>query len=363
MKWEWKGADGDYGYPFELDASVYRKEFVENIINSLNNWEHPNLLEGLGANSVKNFNEQKYLYAFSNPKSLVIQINRVQDLSPNSFYDVGYDVETLFNLWKKGEKLDLDYYRKEFNSVYVKDFMLEGEEDKIEITIGVPIWNQNVSYFKRCLESIKNQSYQNFECIVLDDGSDNKEEVEEITKEFGFKYIYQKNAGIGSARQSIVDNASKESEYICFLSSDDIWDEKFLEIMIKEAEKHPKKIIYSSYQIVDGEENIVGDVNPPTYDSHEDFCIFCWNAAERNTLSVNFSCIFISRVVFESVQFDVNLRYCEDLDFHLLSQFRFFDARQRPLKAFFRLDSSQSKIAGLLYVLKPHEPKRSPFSC
>ena len=347
LRWEWKDAEGDYGYPFELDASVYKKEFVMNVINSISNWGHPNLLEGIGASLVNNFNEPKYLYAFSNPKSLVIQLNRVQELSPNSFYDIGYDVETLFNLWKKGKKLDLDYYKKEFNSVYIKDFVLEGEEykKKVRITVGVPIWNQNPKYFRKCLESIKNQSHQNFECIVLDDGSDNKEEVEEITKEFGFKYIYQKNQGIGAGRSTIVDNASKESEFICFLSSDDVWDERFLEVMIREAEKHPKKIVYSSYYIIDGEENIVSKINPPTFDSHEDFCMFCWSAAERNTMSVNFSCIFIPKVVFEKVQFNKKLRFSEDLYF-LLFSLRDFEYHLVPqyLLKYRAVDNTTSKI-------------------
>ncbi|KKK87454.1 hypothetical protein LCGC14_2753070, partial [marine sediment metagenome] len=120
---------------------------------------------------------------------------------------------------------------------------------KMKITIGVPIFNQKTEHFRECLDSIKNQTcnQQIFECIILDDGSDNKEEVEEMAKEFGFKYIYQKNAGVGAARQAIVDNASKETEYICFLSSDDIWEPEFLETMIKTIKEHPEKILYSNY--------------------------------------------------------------------------------------------------------------------
>ena len=346
LRWEWKNAEGDYGYPFELDASIYKKEFVENLINSLGVWGHPNLLEGLGANLITNqiSDMPKYLYSFSSPKALVIQINKVQTLSPNKFYDTGYDVETLFNLWKKGEKLNLDYYGKTFNSTYVKEFMLEGEEDKmIKITVGVPIFNQNVSYFRKCLESIKNQSYQNFEVIILDDGSDNKEEVEKMTNEFGFKYVYQKNAGIGSARQSIVDNASKETEFITFLSSDDIWDEKFLEVMINESEKHSKKVIYSGYYLVDGEEKALSKINPPTFDSHEDFCIFCWSASERNTMSVNFSCVFIPKIVFNKIKF--KYKFSEDLYF-LLTSMKDFEYHLVPqyLLKYRAVDNTTSRI-------------------
>lgn len=189
----------------------------------------------------------------------------------------------------------------------------------MRLTIGIPVWNQVPKYLRECLESIKNQTYQNFECIVLDDGSDNKEEIEKITKEFGFKYIYQENQGIGATRSAIVDNASKESKFICLLGHDDIWDPKFLEIMIKEAEKQPDKILYSSYYMMDKEGKIIFKFNPPNYNNHEDFCIACWAAAKRNTMFVNISCVFIPRKVFDKVKFRKEYKFCEDLMFLLES--------------------------------------------
>ncbi|GAG75589.1 unnamed protein product, partial [marine sediment metagenome] len=56
---------------------------------------------------------------------MVIQINRVQNISPNRYYDIGYDIDTLHKLWEQGERLDLSYYKKKFNSIYIKDFILE----------------------------------------------------------------------------------------------------------------------------------------------------------------------------------------------------------------------------------------------
>jgi len=187
----------------------------------------------------------------------------------------------------------------------------------MKITIGVPIWNQNLKYFRECLESIKSQTYQDFECIVLDDGSDNKEEVEKITKEFGFKYIYQENQGIGEARQSIVDNASKETNYIAFLSSDDLWDEKFLETMIKTAKEQPKKILYSKYYLINENGEIIGDANVQGFNNHEDFCIACFEASYRNNMFVCFSTTFFPKQVFEKVKF--KYRFGEDLYFLLIS--------------------------------------------
>jgi len=191
----------------------------------------------------------------------------------------------------------------------------------MKITIGVPIFNQNLKYFRQCLESIKNQTYQDFECIILDDGSDNREEVEEITKEFGFKYIYQKNQGVGSARHAIVDNASKETEFIAFLSSDDIWDKKFLETMIKISKQQPGKILYSKYYLINENREIIGVPNIPSYYDHEDFCVACFEWAYRNNMFVNFSCVFIPKRVFEKVQF--KYKFGEDLYFLLISMKNF----------------------------------------
>ena len=202
----------------------------------------------------------------------------------------------------------------------------------LKITVGVPIFNQKKSYFIECLKSIKDQTCQDFECIILDDGSNNKKEVEKITKEFGFKYIYQKNSGIGEARQAIVDNSSKETEYICFLSSDDVWDEKFLEVMIKTAKEQPKKILYSSSYHIDEEGRIIMKFNPPTYDSHEDFCLACLGFAHKNNMFVNFSTTFFPKEVFEKCKF--KYRFGEDLYFLLISMkhFKYFLVSQHLLK-------------------------------
>ena len=187
----------------------------------------------------------------------------------------------------------------------------------MKITIGVPIYNQVPKYFRECLESIKFQTYQDFECIVLDDGSDNKEEVEKLTKEFGFKYIYQKNEGIGPARQAIIDNASKETKFICFLSSDDLWDPTYLETMLRESEKHPGKILYSKYYVINEKGDITGGVDSQSYDNHEDFCVACFDWAYRSNMFVNLNTSFFPKEVFDKVKF--KYEFGEDLYFLLIS--------------------------------------------
>ena len=189
----------------------------------------------------------------------------------------------------------------------------------VKISCIIPVYNQKPEYFTQAVESVLNQTRKPDEIIIVDDGSD-KPIIEDFACSTDIKIIRnEKNMGIGFSRQRGVDEAT--GDYITFLSSDDIWDPNFLEVMIKEAEKHPQKIIYSNYDIIDGEGNIIRKFNSPSYDNHEDFCIACLENAYRNTMFVNFSCVFIPRKVFDKVKF--KYKFGEDLYFLLISMKHF----------------------------------------
>lgn len=88
------------------------------------------------------------------------------------------------------------------------------------VSIVVPVYNVE-KYVRRCLESISKQTYSEIEVIIINDGStDNSEN---IIKDFlfdkRFKYIVQKNSGLGSARNKGIENS--KGKYICFIDSDD----------------------------------------------------------------------------------------------------------------------------------------------
>ncbi|MFS9218181.1 glycosyltransferase family 2 protein [Streptococcus mitis] len=70
------------------------------------------------------------------------------------------------------------------------------------ISIIVPIYNVE-KYLRQCLDSILNQTYQNFECIMVNDGSpDNSADIcrEYVAKDSRFKYFEKENGGVSSAR-------------------------------------------------------------------------------------------------------------------------------------------------------------------
>lgn len=70
------------------------------------------------------------------------------------------------------------------------------------ISIIVPIYNVE-NYLRQCLDSIQNQTYQNFECLLINDGSpDNSADIcrEYLEKDSRFKYFEKENGGVSSAR-------------------------------------------------------------------------------------------------------------------------------------------------------------------
>ena len=114
-------------------------------------------------------------------------------------------------------------------------------------SVVIPLYNK-VSYIKRAIQSVLNQSYQLFEIIVVNDGSSDGSEI--IVNEFlneKIKLINQQNSGVSSARNNGVKNAS--FEFVAFLDADDEWTESFLESINNLINKFPDSGIYATNNI------------------------------------------------------------------------------------------------------------------
>jgi len=90
------------------------------------------------------------------------------------------------------------------------------------VSVIIPCYNYG-EFLNTTLESVLHQSYQNWECIIIDDGSsDNSKDVAQqyIERDERFKYKYQENAGLSAARNTGIDMAG--GAYIQFLDADDL---------------------------------------------------------------------------------------------------------------------------------------------
>ena len=100
---------------------------------------------------------------------------------------------------------------------------------KNSFSIIIPVYNSE-KYLEACISSIINQNYQNFELILVDDGStDNSAS---ILKKYSklderVKTVYKENGGVSSARNTGIDTS--KNDYIIFVDSDDILEKNTLD--------------------------------------------------------------------------------------------------------------------------------------
>ena len=117
---------------------------------------------------------------------------------------------------------------------------------KPEISVIVPIYNSE-KYLKKCLDCLINQTLQNIEIILVDDGSpDNSFKIYEeyAKKDNRIVIIKQSNQKQGAARNRGMEIA--KGEYIGFVDCDDFVDLNFFEILLKTAKKHFADMAMSS---------------------------------------------------------------------------------------------------------------------
>ncbi len=105
----------------------------------------------------------------------------------------------------------------------------------MKFSIIVPVYNVE-KYVKRCLDSIFNQTYKDFEVIVVNDGSTDKS-MDIVKKYKDVKIINEENRGLSHARNNGVKNA--RGDYILFVDSDDYINKDLLKELNKSLNNNP----------------------------------------------------------------------------------------------------------------------------
>lgn len=122
------------------------------------------------------------------------------------------------------------------------------------ISVIVPVYNVK-QYLEKCINSILNQTYENFEMILVDDGSTDGSG--ELCDELGqlderIKVLHKKNGGLTSAR--IAGKEVSSGKYILFIDSDDYIEHNMLEKMAYQAETKAADIVISDYYVINQNE-------------------------------------------------------------------------------------------------------------
>jgi glycosyltransferase involved in cell wall biosynthesis len=208
-----------------------------------------------------------------------------------------------------------------------------------EVSVIITAYNL-AAYLEEAIQSALNQTYQNMEIIVVDDGStDNTRELVTHLASPKINYIFQENHGAGAARNTGI--RASTGRYIAFLDADDIWLPRKLELQLKVMESSPwASVIYCDMYFTGATDNILTETffqqlkwPPPRGKVLDKMAIRSFGIP---------STLLIKRDVFEKIGlFDEGLPYCDDYDMLLrMAAYIEFETLPTPLVKY-RLHPSQ----------------------
>lgn len=180
-----------------------------------------------------------------------------------------------------------------------------------KVSVIIPSYN-SAKYLSEAIDSALNQTFKDFELIVVDDGS--TDNTAEILSKYGNKIrcFSQENKGVSAARNRGIRES--KGEYIAFLDSDDIWLPKKLELQMQKLSNNPEYTWSYCDKISVFEDGIKEEDNNNLIKPLEGY-IF------DHLLVKNFiptPSVIIKRGCFESAGlFDENLLHLEDYDLFL----------------------------------------------
>lgn len=131
--------------------------------------------------------------------------------------------------------------------------------NKPTVSIIIPYYKKR-EFFSSTIQSIKNQSFKNFEIILIYDDIDLKElkYVKKILKLIPNKKIIinQKNLGPGLSRNKGISKS--KGKYLAFCDADDIWNKDKLKLQIEFMKKNKIQFLHSDYHIIDSKNKKIG---------------------------------------------------------------------------------------------------------
>lgn len=171
------------------------------------------------------------------------------------------------------------------------------------VSVIIPVYNGS-NYLREAIDSVLNQTYPNIEIIVVNDGSTDYRQTEQIALSYGDKihYIYKKNGGVATALNLGI--SQMKGKYFSWLSHDDIFYPEKIQKQVDLLKNKEARVTACSYNIF--------------YDSGRQISIpivdfYGFRALQNSVFSVLNSLIQFGGVLFKKEIFDDYGIFCEDL--------------------------------------------------
>ena len=184
-----------------------------------------------------------------------------------------------------------------------------------KISCIIPCFNEDPTILRRSLTSIINQTYNNFECLVIDESTNAKtvEACREICNSDPRFHYFHPEQRVGLAGSLNLGIQEAKGEFIARFDSDDICSSKRFSLQVKFLDENPEiGVVGSSLAIIDNQGDVIGHrVYPSNHESIEKKFIFS-NGMAHPTVMFRKSVLQTSGGAY-----DPTFRYAEDLEFWL----------------------------------------------
>ena len=178
-------------------------------------------------------------------------------------------------------------------------------------SIIIPVFNKEIFVIKT-IESVLNQTFTDFEMIIINDGSTDESEAHILAfKDNRIQYFSKNNKGVAVARNFGIEKA--KADYICFLDADDYWYPNFLETMHRFTSELPEqKVFATAIEIETKNKTIPAHYSIPKKSNYEIVNFF--DASQKECVLWT-SSVCIHKSVFEKVGlFDTKIKHGEDTE-------------------------------------------------
>lgn len=213
------------------------------------------------------------------------------------------------------------------------------------ISVIIPVYNIK-SYLDKCLESICDQTYRDFEVLLIDDGSTDGSYVkcQDYAKKYPFiQSFQQQHGGVSAARNFGIQKA--KGKYVAFVDGDDTIDKNYLEILEKYMSSGKYDIVFGGCRLIDvthGTTKVVATLANHSGNLKEDFYqLYAGTGQTRNLIeSCSMKLLDRMKMVKNDILFNEKLINREDTIFmlHYLSFCKNYYITNETWYNYFRYD-------------------------
>jgi glycosyltransferase involved in cell wall biosynthesis len=182
--------------------------------------------------------------------------------------------------------------------------------DKPLVSVVIPVFNLE-TYLGEAIDSVLNQTCQDFEILLIEDGSTDRsrEIIESYRKRIPekIKAIFLDHGGASAARNAGIDMA--QGQWIAFLDGDDVWQPTKLTEQLKSANADPQCNFIACPAEIYGQKRLFQAIPAQPFDFKVELL--------RRGCFITLSTVLIRRELLASIRFDKKLEGAQDIDFFL----------------------------------------------